>query len=88
MLYKFEGKEILEYGILVGFLIDKLANYLETNGKLFKLSPDFVPFLMNTAIGALRGMLALKTISTALADHPLPLIDLDQMLKTGYNIGD
>jgi hypothetical protein len=87
-LYEFEGKEILEYGVAVSFVIENLPNYLEINDKQFKVNPDFVPVLLNTAIGALRGMISLKTASTVLAGHPLPLIDLGQMLKSGYNVGD
>lgn len=86
--YEFEGNEILEYRVMVVFRIENLANYLETNDTQFKVNPDFVPVLLNTAVGALRGMLSLKTVSTVLADHPLPLLDLAQMLKAGYDVQD
>ena len=82
--YEYNEQEILEYHAMVAFNVDNLSSFIEINKKQLKVNPDFVPVLLNTAIGALRGMLALKTTSTVLSDHPLPLMDLGELLKNEY----
>jgi len=82
--YEFNGNEIMGYQAKVTFVIENLSTFLINNGNQFTVNPDFIPFLLNTSIGALRGMLALKTASTALHNYPLPIIDMNQLLKSAY----
>lgn len=81
VIYVYINDVLIEFTIKVIYYIDNLSSYLEINGASIRVIPDFIPILLNTAIGALRGMLVQKTAATVLSDFPIPLIDINQFLQ-------
>ncbi|MCF0213364.1 MAG: hypothetical protein HUK13_02785, partial [Muribaculaceae bacterium] len=44
------------------------------------LPPELLGTMMSVGIGALRGMVALKTVDTPLAAHPLPIYAVSDLI--------
>lgn len=63
------------------FEVEGLASLIEENGQE-KIMPT--PLMMNMlgiAVGALRGIVAVRTADTPLRRRPLPIIDLDTLMR-------
>lgn len=56
------------------------------------VTPEIIRMILGVALGASRGMIALRTAGTFLARHPLPLYDLrtlvDNILGAGESFSD
>lgn len=81
VIYQYLNQKLVEYTVKVNYYIENLASYIEPVENSIKVTPDFVPILINTAIGAMRGMLVLKTSSNFLSEYPLPLIDIHNFMN-------
>lgn len=52
------------------------------------LPPDLLGSMMGIGIGALRGMLALKSAGTFLSSHPLPVMSMGELISNMRGSGD
>lgn len=74
-------RTLLHYHIEVVFEIRDIDNHIQINGDTVSVAPRLLSVMYTTAIGALRGMLAQRTARTILADHPLPLINVSELVS-------
>ena len=77
--YKYDENVLLEYKASFTFVVKNLANLVNVKDSGLHANADFIPELLRVSIGALRGMLAIKTIGTILADDLLPIMDINQL---------
>lgn len=83
-LDKKENRLIFSCKIQLIFIVRDLSTLItvEKNGKLsFKI--DIIPDLVSITVGALRGIVAVKTDQTPLESIPIPLINPIQLLGGG-----
>lgn len=45
------------------------------------MPPSLMQLMLSVAIGAIRGMIAQKTVGTSLQSHPMPLIDISKLVS-------
>lgn len=74
--YNYAGKNILSYEAGFHFQIRKTENQLSETD----LSNLF-PTLFRIAHDTLRGMVAVRTLGTPLANYPVPLVDLNRIFN-------
>ena len=72
--YNLAETTILNLELLFVFNID-------TENKQLKFNADLIPTFINVAIGGMRGVLFEKTKGTVFAKYPLPLVDLQELIK-------
>lgn len=74
-------RHLLKYVADVVFDIDHLGEIVSDDDGSILLPRELLVTAMSVGIGALRGMLALRTADTFLAHYPLPLFDLRQLVS-------
>jgi len=74
-------KELCSYEIESVFKIKELEKAIKIEGEKVQVEDGLLLNLLSVTIGALRGMLALKTQGTILNKYPLPLVDVSSMIK-------
>lgn len=74
-------RTVLDYRIEAAFEIDRLYEHVEVSGADSVLSARLMAMMLSVAIGSLRGMLAIRTSRTWLADYPLPVINISQLVS-------
>ena len=81
--YKMDCQVICELVVAVVFIIEpfKAMVRIDPEQRVITFSADFVPTLLNTAYGTLRGVLAEKTKDTNLANYPLQLSPIEELIK-------
>lgn len=79
--YKYDEDILLEYKVSFTFTVENIDQLIKIKEAGFQTNVDFIPELLRVSVGALRGMLAIKTIGTILADDLLPIIDINQLLN-------
>lgn len=71
---------LLDYTIAVDFELDRFDEILIEEGGM-SVPPRLMALMYSVAIGALRGMLAMRTAGTFLSDYPLPLINVSALVS-------
>lgn len=81
--YNAQEVSILNLELLFTFSIDNINNLVSVDKKDMRLhfKADLIPTFINIAIGGMRGVLYEKVKSTKLKEFPLPLVDLQEVLK-------
>ena len=74
-------RHMLCYNIEVVFDIDPYPDYCDDASGRITLPAALLTIMYSSAIGALRGMLALRLSSTFLRDYPLPLINISALVS-------
>lgn len=72
---------ILCYNIEVIFDVDPFPYSTTGSEDASYLHPRLMTLMYSAAIGALRGMLALRVENTFLKDYPLPLINISELVS-------
>lgn len=62
------------------FEVEDLASQIEENGERNLLPAALMTNMLGIAVGALRGIVSVKTVDTPLHRRPLPIIDLNVLL--------
>ena len=79
--YSYGTNDLLESVCKFDFNVLNLKNFVITNpDKSVKINV-IMPFLLSTALGTLRGVLLARTGGTRLHDFPLPIINVEQLIK-------
>lgn len=74
--------QLLCYNIEVVFDIDPFPDNLEEDADFgIMLHPRLMTLMYGAAVGALRGMLALRVENTFLKNYPLPLINISALVS-------
>lgn len=63
------------------FEVEGLASLIEENGQEKILPTPLMMNMLGIAVGALRGIVAVRTADTSLRRRPLPIIDLDTLMR-------
>ena len=81
--YNLAETTILNLELLFVFNIDNMERFvnIDTENKQLKFNADLIPTFINVAIGGMRGVLFEKTKGTVFAKYPLPLVDLQELIK-------
>lgn len=79
-------KELLNYRISSVFEVVDLESYIiSRENEMIVIRPELVTMLLGIAVGAIRGMLVLKTAGTFFDNFPLPVISIKPLLETLQN---
>lgn len=74
-------RRLLSYTVEVQFEIPQMEHHINITDKGLEIPPRLTTLLLNASIGALRGMLALRTEGTFLSAYPLPLINVSALVS-------
>lgn len=75
-------RDLLDYFIEVTFDVDDLGTLIdEADGEML-VPKGLLSLMLGIGIGALRGMLALRTSGTFLVHYPLPIISIADMIDS------
>ncbi len=74
-------RTLLHYHIEVTFEIDRPEEHIEVDGSSVAVTPRLMAVMYSIAVGAIRGMLAQRTAHTVLADYPLPVINVSDIVS-------
>lgn len=80
--YRFAGDVVLESVYRIIFEVKDLAQFVEFNNKESITIKLIIPHFLNLAIGTMRGILVVKTAGTNFSKYPLPLIDVNALMKS------
>lgn len=81
--YKDEDNLILEAENRFTFKIKNLGSLIKVqDDDTFSLKVDFLPTLINVAVGTMRGVIFSKTNSSPLSDFPLPMISMSELIDS------
>ncbi len=87
--YHFQETELMQLEMLFNFRFEDLNSLviIDRDNHQLEFKANLIPSLVNIAIGGLRGVLYEKTKATPLACYPLPLVDVQQLMKhNSYHI--
>lgn len=74
-------RPLLTYFIRVEFNVTDLTHRALVTDNAVYLATGLLPVMLSVSIGALRGMLAIRTAGTFLASHPLPMLSVSDLLR-------
>lgn len=74
-------RRLLDYTVETLFEIPGMDANITMADNRIDIPPHLMTLLLSATIGALRGMLAMRTSGTALADYPLPLINISTLVS-------
>ncbi|MCM1348546.1 MAG: hypothetical protein NC338_03970 [Firmicutes bacterium] len=77
------SRRLLDYGITADF--ELIGSDVETSSEEIVVNSDLVRLMIGVGLGALRGMVALRTSHTFLAHYPLPVYNVDTLMEPIIN---
>ncbi|MDH6357142.1 hypothetical protein [Parabacteroides sp. PF5-9] len=83
IIYEEKNNQILEAENRFTFHIKELKRLIKVQSSTsFALEVDFLPTLINVAIGTMRGIIFSRTGSSSLSEYPLPMISMTELTQT------
>ncbi|WP_303642752.1 hypothetical protein [uncultured Duncaniella sp.] len=73
-------RPLLDYVIEVNFHIPELDTIADIHDGQMLIDPQALAMMMGIALGALRGMVALRTEGSALGRHPIPIMSIAELI--------
>lgn len=67
--------------ILATFEVENLKEHVDVTGEEAIVGSRLMMMMLNVVVGALRGIIAVRTAGTPLARHPLPLVDMAVLMR-------
>ena len=83
--YMYQNESVLECVYAFDFNVKDLKNYVKFGENKSVTVNMIMPYLMNTALGTLRGIILAKTYGTPLYHFPLPMVNIEQLMKGMMN---
>lgn len=76
-------RPLLDYNVEAVFEIPALGEHVSFSPSRERLDipPSLMTLMLSVAVGALRGMIAQKTVGTPLEDRPLPLVNITWLVS-------
>lgn len=71
---------VLDYKIATLFDVANLDELTRIKHEWLVISPELLTIMAGVSIGSLRGMLALRTQGSYYENHPLPIINISQLV--------
>ena len=75
-------RRLLDYTVRVKFEIFNLSGLVDIEYGDMLVPPGLLRMMLGVSLGALRGMIAVYTAHTFLANFPLPLYDLNEIINS------
>lgn len=79
--YTYDGEELLQCIYSFDFNVVDLKNYVKFGDNKTVTVNLIMPYLIDVALGTLRGIILTKTYGTPLYSFPLPIINVEQLIK-------
>ena len=79
--HNYLSEQMLRYTVKADFEIDRLDEHVSQFGADATISTRLMTLMLSVTIGSLRGMLALRTASTALRNYPLPIFNVSEIVS-------
>lgn len=73
-------RKLMDYTIKARFEVSELSGMVDIEYGDILIPPGLLHLMLSVSIGALRGMVALRTANTFLANFPLPLMNLSEVM--------
>lgn len=73
-------RRLLDYVIDAEYEINDVRGVIESSTTEFVFTPELMRLMLSISIGAMRGMIALRTQNTFLQHYPLPVYNLDELI--------
>lgn len=73
-------ERLLTCSALATFEVPELKKHIERNGENVVVDSPLLMAMLGVAVGALRGIVAVRTAGTALSGSPLPIVDLTALM--------
>lgn len=73
-------RRLLDYVIDAEFSVSALDDVVDMADHELLITPELLRMMLSITIGAIRGMIALRTSGSALAPYPLPIYNLDSLI--------
>lgn len=77
------SRRLLDYAITADF--ELTGDDAEAGGKEIVVNSELVRMMISVGLGALRGMIALRTANTFLAHYPLPVYNVNALMEPIIN---
>lgn len=75
------ARPLLRYFIDIDFEVADVEHRVMVTETAVYIPPELLGVMLSLGIGALRGMLAIRTANTFLADYPLPVMSTADLLQ-------
>lgn len=75
------ARPLLEYVADFEFIVENASHSVMVTENAVYIPPKMLATMLSIGIGALRGMLAVRTRGTFLARHPLPMLSIGDLLQ-------
>lgn len=79
--FSYKNENILECVYGFDFNVKDLSKFVQYGEKNNVTINVIMPYLLDVAVGTLRGLILAKTYGTPLYKFPLPVINIEQMIK-------
>ncbi len=79
--YSYDGEELLQCIYAFDFNVMDLKQYVQFGENKNVTINVIMPYLLDVAMGTLRGIIVAKTYGTPLYNYPLPIINIEQLIK-------
>lgn len=76
----FIRERLMVCSVVATFEVPDLAGHIERRGEEDVVGGSLMTTMLGIAVGALRGIVAVRTAGTPLSNRPLPIIDLRALL--------
>lgn len=73
-------RRLMDYFIDAEYEINDVRGIVEESATELVVTPELLRVMLSISIGALRGMIALRTQNTFLRHYPLPVYDMDELI--------
>ena len=80
-------RQLLDYVVDAEFEINGESGLIEESEAGVIVTTDLLRLMLSITIGAMRGMIALRTANTFLAHFPLPIYDLEDLSAQIADVG-
>lgn len=74
------SERLLTCSVLATFEVKDLLEHIHRSGEEVVVGSRLMMLMLNVAVGALRGIVAVRTEGTALSGRPLPIVDLSALM--------
>ena len=79
--YRLMQERLLQYTVAAVFEFDDCEGHVSVGGDSCMINTSTMVMMLGVTIGSLRGMLALRTAGTFLKNHPLPIINISELVS-------
>lgn len=74
-------RKLMDYTVKARFEVSELVGMVDIEYGDILIPPGLLHLMLSVSIGALRGMVAMRTANTFLSHYPLPLLDLGEVME-------